>query len=219
MKRFTDTCKWDKDWFMSLSPKLKCLWQYLCDKCDIAGVWSPNFKLASVHIGDEITTADMDMLGDNVKKLSDGKYLISSFVAFQYGELKPDCRPHQAVIRRLAELNIAKTAPPKQKKARAAIQAEIEDRYFQDDDVNTMFIEFLKARAEWKKPATKKAVELLIGTIKKHAGGQKEVALEMIAKSIKSRWTDIYPFKTNDNGKEKQFGKVNQSDIEQFIGG
>ena len=54
MKRFTDTEKWKSDWFMSLSVEMKCLWIYLCDNCDNAGVWRINKKLAEVQIGKKI---------------------------------------------------------------------------------------------------------------------------------------------------------------------
>lgn len=37
--RFTDTNKWDDDWFLGLSPLHKLIHAYLYDKCDVAGIW------------------------------------------------------------------------------------------------------------------------------------------------------------------------------------
>lgn len=48
-KRFTITEKWDDSWFWSLKPNEKLLWNYLCDKCDLAGFWEINIELAAVQ--------------------------------------------------------------------------------------------------------------------------------------------------------------------------
>ena len=49
-KRFTDTEKWDRPWFLALPPEYKAFWEYLRDKCDRAGIWYVNFELASYLI-------------------------------------------------------------------------------------------------------------------------------------------------------------------------
>ena len=67
-KRFTDTDLWDKEWFSTLSCKHKCLIRFLFDKCDQSGVWSSNFALASVYIGETVTEYDIEILSSRVKK-------------------------------------------------------------------------------------------------------------------------------------------------------
>lgn len=99
MKRFTETTKWDKDWYISLPVKHKCLWQFLCDRCDCAGVWEPNFKLATYLVGEPIEVKDLHQMSGRVMKLECGKYLIVPFVAFQHGMLSVDCPTHVPVIR------------------------------------------------------------------------------------------------------------------------
>lgn len=98
MKRFTATEKWEDEWFQNLPPKLKCLWQYLCDKADYAGVWAPNFRLASFQIGEQVDEASVTALGTRVTLLPSGKYLISKFIPFQYGKLSRSCPPHNNVF-------------------------------------------------------------------------------------------------------------------------
>jgi hypothetical protein len=38
LKRFTETTKWADPWFRKLPLRLKSLWHWLCDTCDMAGV-------------------------------------------------------------------------------------------------------------------------------------------------------------------------------------
>ena len=52
-------------------------------------------------IGDKIESKDLDLFGDRLEVLSDGKIWITGFVSFQYGELSEQCKPHLAVIKRL----------------------------------------------------------------------------------------------------------------------
>ena len=100
-KRFTASEKWSKEWFQTLKPKHKCFWQYLCDNCDCAGIWDPNYGLASYMIGEQVSREDLALYGERLELLPDGKIWIVGFVAFQYGELSDDCKPHAAVIKRL----------------------------------------------------------------------------------------------------------------------
>lgn len=98
MKRFTETTKWDDPWFRKLSPKLKCLWQYICDRCDGAGVIDLDVELASFQIGTKISTDDMRELSGRVEHLACGKWWIVRFVQFQYGRLSSECKAHAPVM-------------------------------------------------------------------------------------------------------------------------
>lgn len=105
-KRFTATEKWDKEWFTKLSLKHKCLWFYLLDKCDTAGIWEVNFSLASHCLGTKITEVDINVFGEKLVRVAIDKYIIFSFIKFQYGTLSEDCKPHIPIIKRLKQFQI-----------------------------------------------------------------------------------------------------------------
>lgn len=109
-KRFTDTEKWDKEWFRLLSPRQKCFWQFLCDKCDHAGIWSEDFGLASFRIGETVSREDYDTTcGHRIVRLDDTKVFIPRFIEFQYDiglnphdrKLNEKNKAHLGVIRQL----------------------------------------------------------------------------------------------------------------------
>ncbi len=101
-KRFTSTDKWKDTWFQSLPLKYKCFWIYLLDECDNSGVWKPNISLAQFQIGEPFEEIEIKRtLADRIEVLSSGYWFISKFIEFQYGELSPDCKPHQSVIKQL----------------------------------------------------------------------------------------------------------------------
>lgn len=99
-KRFTATEIWDKLWFRSLPPAYKALWKFLCDRCDIAGVWDVDIAAASFYIGAEFGADDvLKVLGQHIQPFDSGrKWWLIDFVPFQYGKLSTDSRVHQAVI-------------------------------------------------------------------------------------------------------------------------
>lgn len=108
-KRFTDTEIWDKEWFMQLNTKQKCLVKYVRDKCDIAGIWYPNYMLASVYIGEQVFEDDLLSIddGNQFEKLNDGKIYCTGFVNFQYGaSLNPHSPVHKKIIDILNKHNI-----------------------------------------------------------------------------------------------------------------
>lgn len=107
MKRFTAAEKWEKPWFQELAPHLKCLWLYMCDKADCAGVWEPNWKLASLSIGKNVTVADLPHFAGKIAVAKGGKIVIGSFIEFQYGKLSGDCRAHIPIFRLLQKHRVS----------------------------------------------------------------------------------------------------------------
>jgi hypothetical protein len=127
-KRFTDTDIWEKEWFMSLSPTDKCLVKYVRDKCDLAGIWKPNYTLASYVIGDKVDEKRLVSIdnGKQFQALHDGKILCIDFVRFQYGtELNPSSPIHRKVIDILSRYEIEHET--KNVIARGFVKPTIED--------------------------------------------------------------------------------------------
>lgn len=103
MKRFTETTKWQDSWFRKLPPTMKVFWNYLLDNCDVAGVWNPDMELAEFQIGASIDMEEVrEFFKDRIEFLGNGRWFLTKFIAFQYGELNPSNRCHQAVLRSLA---------------------------------------------------------------------------------------------------------------------
>jgi len=82
-QRKTDPGIWNKPWFRQLEPRLKCLWFYLLAECDWAGVWEPDFELATFRIGHGVSEADLSAFGDRVATLPNGKVWLTGFIDFQ----------------------------------------------------------------------------------------------------------------------------------------
>lgn len=84
--------KWEDPWFRKLSAEKKLLWQFICDKCDNAGVWKVDYELASFCIGSQVTEASVISLNDNgklrVKILNNGELVfLCDYVSFQIGDV------------------------------------------------------------------------------------------------------------------------------------
>jgi hypothetical protein len=100
VKRFTETTKWGDPWFLGLSLDAKLAFWYITENCDGAGVWDPNQRLANFCFGLDLNWAKVRTeLGDRIAELPNGKWHLTRFVPFQYGELSAECRPHAFVIK------------------------------------------------------------------------------------------------------------------------
>jgi hypothetical protein len=108
MKRFTETVKWDDPWFAELSLPFKVAWLYICDRCDLAGVWNVNMGLLNYQCGTEINLEQLlATLGDErAVRVAPDKIWLPKFISFQYGSLTADCKPHRPVIKRLESLGL-----------------------------------------------------------------------------------------------------------------
>lgn len=101
-KRFTDTEKWRNPWYRKLPWKMKLLWSYICDTCDIAGIWYEDLEGASFAIGEEITREEYNRtFGKKLVRLKEDKVFFPQFVEFQYGKLSPKSAPNRKVIQAL----------------------------------------------------------------------------------------------------------------------
>jgi len=103
-KRFTDTEIWKKEWFLELSPSMKCFWKYITDNCNHAGIWELNLKLASFSIGSKVTIEDIEKnFSDKIVFIDKSKIFIPKFIMFQYkvndfSELNELNRVHKSAL-------------------------------------------------------------------------------------------------------------------------
>lgn len=106
-KRFTSTEKWDDPWFRKLPVQYKALWQFICDKCDNAGVWKKDFESAIYFIGEKVEEKiALELFNhekERVKPMNGDLWLIAEFVPFQFGELSDKSRVHLSVINLIAK--------------------------------------------------------------------------------------------------------------------
>lgn len=85
-KRFTDSTKWNDNWFSNLTDKEKLTWIYILDTCDHAGIWEKNLRVLNFHIGSTYVEGELNkiFLGKFVE-IRD-KWFIPNFIKFQYGK-------------------------------------------------------------------------------------------------------------------------------------
>lgn len=102
-KRFTDTTKWNEDWFLDLTNSHKLFWIYVCDNCDHAGIFKPNKRMFELIIGAKIDITDFFSVvnGDKVRilELENGRWYLTGFISFQYGgKLNDNNRVHKSIL-------------------------------------------------------------------------------------------------------------------------
>ena len=110
-KRFTDSRKWDDDWFLGLPSHYKLLWLYMLDKCDHAGFFKPNLKLANFCIDFDFKKEDIfKWFGERIKVIGD-KWFLPKYIAFQYGYLTLKNNMYKPVIKLLQDNGKGLTSP------------------------------------------------------------------------------------------------------------
>jgi len=117
-KRFTDTNKYNKQFFRGLPGPYKLLYDYLYHDCDHAGIWIVDFEIAQVYIGKDMPvneTKALELFNNDEQRIyvfKDGaRWFIPGFIEFQYGPLNRKNRVHNSIIKILKSyglLNIFK---------------------------------------------------------------------------------------------------------------
>tara|TARA_Y100000114_G_scaffold53473_1_gene48806 strand:+ start:2801 stop:3409 length:609 start_codon:yes stop_codon:yes gene_type:complete len=110
-KRFTDTTKWNEDWFCDLDIVEKLFWIYICDSCDYTGIFKINKKFfeficqTKIDIEDFLFNVNKDK--ERIVLIKNNKWFIKDFIKFQYGtSLNPRNNVHKSVIKTLKHYNI-----------------------------------------------------------------------------------------------------------------
>jgi hypothetical protein len=109
-KRFTATEKWDDPWYRKLPNEYKCIWDYICSKCDMVGAWKVDFEMVSfcmclIEIDQNKVLQQFNNGKERIRVLNCGSvWLVRDFVKFQYGVLKDNNNLHRSVISKLEVL-------------------------------------------------------------------------------------------------------------------
>lgn len=149
-KRYRDTEIWDNEWYMSLPCHLKCLVDYVRDKCDISGVWTPNWVIANAYINHTHKVTESDLLsindGKQFKKIQGGKIYCLGFVEFQYVTLSLESRVHVKVLElamangtydQISHLIVEKSETIQAKRSR--ISEKMKRRIFGEDEYKCQY--------------------------------------------------------------------------------
>jgi len=227
-KRFTDTDLWDKEWFMNLAPKLKCLVKYVRDKCDIAGFWSPNWRLASMHIGEEVTENDLLSIdyGQQFEKTPDGKISCTGFINFQYGETLSEKSPVHRKVQAILDKNKIDYTHPQNRVFNTLQDKEEEEEEEKEEEKakeeekdkrkkielvfpynSTEFMQLWEAMAygpKWKKK-TKTALQASLKILSRYP---ERVAIDMMEKCIAGNWQGLVEPKNLQNNGNRNTGKT-----------
>lgn len=87
-KRFTDTEKWNDDWYISLDNDYRIIWQWLLDNCNHAGICKRSIKLLNLMCNANISEDEMiDKMESRVLVVGN-VWFIPKFLKFQYKTLK-----------------------------------------------------------------------------------------------------------------------------------
>lgn len=110
-KRFTDTTKWNEDWFLELSNSYKLFWIYICDNCDHAGIFKPNKRIFELIVGEKMNVTDFlescNLDKVRIVELENGRWYLTGFISFQYGgKLNINNRVHKSILSVLTKNNI-----------------------------------------------------------------------------------------------------------------
>jgi hypothetical protein len=86
-KRFTDTKKWNDDWYISLSNDNRIVWQWLLDNCNHAGLCKRSVGLLNLMCRTNITELELIEIMQNRVIIHNDYWFIPNFLKFQYGSL------------------------------------------------------------------------------------------------------------------------------------
>lgn len=94
-KRLTDTTKWDDDWFLSLPPRYKCVWEYMRDTCGGTGIKKVSLKKFTDNVGEVITLEEFNRhFEGRIHWINEETVWIHGFLKAQYKTLSAKNQAH-----------------------------------------------------------------------------------------------------------------------------
>lgn len=83
-KRYTDTDKWNDDWYVSLSNDYRIIWQWLLDNCNHAGICKRSLSILNRDCNTNVSEQDIaDQLCGRLV-IRESIWFIPKFLKFQY---------------------------------------------------------------------------------------------------------------------------------------
>ncbi len=110
-RRVIDTDFSNRPEVRAMKAPYKLLWSYLNCACDHAGIWVVELDVAALRLGVKLDREEaLSQFGALVENYG-GRWLVTTFVEDQYGELNAANKVHASVLQRLEALK--KEAPTK----------------------------------------------------------------------------------------------------------
>jgi hypothetical protein len=106
-KRFTETTKWQKEWYRLMGPKLRDLRSYLLDACDHAGILDVDLGTISHFVGWDVSVEDINESLRNRGVWHPGssrKLFIPDFIEFQYGDASNQFKARLSALKKIESL-------------------------------------------------------------------------------------------------------------------
>ena len=98
-KRYTDSLKWDDPFFADLPNDYKLLWIFILDKCNHAGIYKLNPRMAEFCLGTKYDwNKVLGVFKGRIQSLNEEKWFIPKFIEYQYGVLTDTNRVHNSII-------------------------------------------------------------------------------------------------------------------------
>ncbi len=86
-KRFTDSQKWNDDWYISLTNDYKVIWQWLLDNCNHAGICKRSMSLLNLMCKTNIQEKELVKIMEGRIIIINNNWFIPKFLKFQYSTL------------------------------------------------------------------------------------------------------------------------------------
>ena len=101
-KRYTDTTLYEREWFQELEIHYKSFWEYITKKCDHAGIWRVNIKMASYCIGHSFDRQEtLENFNERIIELGRDTWLVEGYMRFHYGVEGNNSRVYDSAIKEL----------------------------------------------------------------------------------------------------------------------
>lgn len=229
-KRFTDTEKWRDEWFGSLSNDYRMIWLYLLDTCSIAGIWKKDFRGLNFNCNTNISENEFLKVFEGRIIDKGNFFFLMKFLRFQYPKGLNSEKPAIVSVRKELHLNNLSIMVNKslgndyliikdKDKDKDKEEEEDKDKFKDEIDFSKPDIEgdeivfpldtqpVRDIWARWKESRYKNhgARYKMMGeqaALKRLQGMNYQQIESTILAAISGGWSNLYPDKTGNNGKQ-----------------
>jgi hypothetical protein len=110
-KRFTDTEKWNDDWYISLTNDYRIIWQWLIDNCNHAGICKRSIRLLNLMCNTNISEQDLIEKMEGRVIIANNNWFIPKFLKFQYANLHSERNVIKSVVAELEKHDLLSMIP------------------------------------------------------------------------------------------------------------